>query len=55
MIGINTKVISFTKKAMGYRRTPMLLHAENELIEIEDIKIQCGNISRGLTITTAIL
>ena len=40
--GINTKVISFTKKVMGYWRTHMRLHAENKLIETEDIKIQCG-------------
>jgi len=42
IIGINTKVISFTKKAMGYWRTRMRLHAENKLKETEDIKIQCG-------------
>jgi len=42
IIGINTKVISFTKKVMGYWRTHMCLHAENKLIETEDIKIQCG-------------
>jgi hypothetical protein len=41
-IGINTKVISFTKKVMGYWRTRMRLHAENKLTETEDIKIQCG-------------
>ena len=27
---------------MTYWRTRMRLHAENELIETEDIKIQCG-------------
>jgi hypothetical protein len=27
---------------MGYWRTRMRLHAENKLIETEDIKIQCG-------------
>jgi len=42
IIGINTKVIPFTKKVMGYWRTHMRLHAENELTETEDIKIQCG-------------
>jgi hypothetical protein len=42
IIGINTKVISFMKKVMGYWRTRMRLHAENELIETEDIKMQCG-------------
>jgi hypothetical protein len=42
MIGINTKVISFTKKVMDYWRTRMRLHAEKKLIEAEDIKIQCG-------------
>jgi hypothetical protein len=41
-IGINTKVISFTQKVMGYWRTRMRLHAENKLVETEDIKIQCG-------------
>jgi len=42
LIWINNKVIAFTKKAMAYWRTRMRLHAENELIETEDIKIQCG-------------
>ena len=42
LIGINNKVIAFTKKTMTYWRTRMRLHAENELIETEDIKIQCG-------------
>ena len=54
LIGINNKVISFTKKVMYYWKTRMCLHAENKLIETEDIKIQCG-ISRRLTFTTAIL
>jgi len=35
-------VIAFTKKAMTYWRTRIRLHAENELKETEDIKIQCG-------------
>jgi len=43
IIGINTKVMSFTKKVMSYWRTRMRLHAENKLIETEDIKIQCGD------------
>jgi len=40
LIGINNKVISFTKKVMSYKywRTLMRLHAENKLIETEDIK-----------------
>jgi hypothetical protein len=42
LIGINNKVISFTKKGMTYWKTRMCLHAENMLIETEDIKIQCG-------------
>ena len=42
LIGINNKVISFTKKVMTYWKTRMCLHAENKLIETEDIKIQCG-------------
>jgi len=42
LIGINNKVIAFTKKVMTYWRTRMRLHAENELIETEDIKIHCG-------------
>jgi hypothetical protein len=41
-IGINTKVILFIQKAMGYWRTCMRLHAENKLRETEDIKIKCG-------------
>ena len=35
IIGINTKVISFTKKVMGYWRARMRLDAENKLIETE--------------------
>ena len=42
LIGINNKFIAFTKKDMNYWRTRMRLHVENELIETEDIKIQCG-------------
>src|SRR5215469_1553793 len=42
LIGINNKVIAFTKMAMTYWRTQMRLYAENERIETEDIKIQCG-------------
>jgi len=42
LIGINNKVISFTKKVMSYWRTSMRLHTENKLIETEDIKIKCG-------------
>ena len=41
LIGINNKVISFTKKVMSYWRTRMRLHTENKIIETEDIKIQC--------------
>jgi hypothetical protein len=33
LIGINNKVIAFTKKTMTYWRTRMCLHAEDELIE----------------------
>ena len=36
LFGIN-KVISFTKKVMTYWKTRMCLHAENKLIETEDI------------------
>jgi len=39
LIRINNKVIVFTKKAITCWRTRMRLHAENELVEIEDIKI----------------
>jgi hypothetical protein len=42
IIGINTKVILIMKKVMGYWKTRMHLHAENKLIETQDIKIQCG-------------
>ena len=38
LIGINNKVISFTKNVMRYCRTRMRLHTENKLIETEDIK-----------------
>jgi len=42
LIVINNKVISFSKKVRSYWRTRMRPHAENKLIETEDIKIQCG-------------
>jgi hypothetical protein len=42
IIGLNNKVILFPKKIMRYWRTRMRLHAENKLIDTEDIKIQCG-------------
>jgi hypothetical protein len=35
-------MIALTKKVMTYRRTRMRLHAEDELIEREDIKIEFG-------------
>ena len=38
LIGINNKVISFTKKVMTYCNTRMCLYAENKLIETGDIK-----------------
>ena len=41
LIGISNKAIAFTKD-MTCWRTRMRLHAENELIETEVIKIQCG-------------
>ena len=42
LIGINNNVESFTKKIMSYWRSLMRLHAENMLIETDDIKIKCG-------------
>jgi len=42
LIGINTKVISFTKKVTSYWRTRLCLHTENNLIETDGIKIHCG-------------
>ena len=54
LIGINNKVISFTKRVMTYWKTRMCLHAENKRIETED-KNTMWNISRRLTITIAIL
>jgi len=47
LIGINNKVISFTKKVMRYWRTSMRLHTENKVTETEDIKIQCGIFQGG--------
>jgi len=38
LIGINNKVISFTKKVMSCWITRMCLHTENKLLETEDIK-----------------
>jgi hypothetical protein len=42
LMGINTKVISFTKNVTGYWRRRMLLYAENKLIKTEDMKIKFG-------------
>jgi hypothetical protein len=42
LIGINNKVISFTKKVMAYWRTHMCLHAEHHLTQTKDIKIEYG-------------
>jgi hypothetical protein len=42
LIGINNKVIAFTKKTMTYWRACMRLHAEHELIKTEDIKYNMG-------------
>ena len=42
LIGINNKVVLFTKKVMSYCRIRTRLHTENKLIETDDIKIQCG-------------
>jgi hypothetical protein len=32
LIGINNKIISFTKKAMGYWKTSMYLHTEGKIM-----------------------
>jgi hypothetical protein len=42
LIGINNKIISFTKKIMSHWRTRMCVHTENKLTEMEDIEIQRG-------------
>ena len=39
LIGINNKVILFTKKVTSYWRTRLHLHTENKLIKTEDIKL----------------
>jgi hypothetical protein len=54
LIGINNKVIAFTKKAMTYWRTCMRLNAENKLIETE-YKNAIWDISRRFAITIATL
>jgi hypothetical protein len=42
LIGINNKVISFTKKVMPHWRIRMCLHAEQKSIQTEDIRTECG-------------
>jgi hypothetical protein len=42
LIGINNKIISFTKKIMSHWRTRMHVHTENKLTETEEIEIQCA-------------
>ena len=54
LIGINKKVLAFTKKAMTYWKSRMRLHAENELTETEDIKIQC-RIFQGDSLSSLLL
>jgi hypothetical protein len=42
LIGINNKIISFTKNIMSHWRTRMYVHTENKLIETEEMEIQRG-------------
>ena len=42
LLGINDKVITFTKKAMTTWKTRMRLQTENKVLETEGIKTQCG-------------
>jgi len=42
LIGINNKIISFTKKIVSYWKTSMRLHTEGKIIETEDLEIQRG-------------
>jgi hypothetical protein len=42
LIGINNKLISFTKKVMAYWRTRMCPQAEHKQIQTENIKIERG-------------
>jgi ribosomal protein S15P/S13E len=42
LIGINNKMILFTKKSISYWRTRISVHTENKLIETEEVEIQCG-------------
>jgi hypothetical protein len=42
LMGINNKIILFTKKIMSHWRTRMRVHTENKLTETEEIEIQCA-------------
>jgi hypothetical protein len=42
LIGIDNKIISFTKKIMSHWRKRMRVHTENKLIEKEQIEIERG-------------
>ena len=42
LLGINDKVIAFTKKVMPNWKTHKRLHTENMVTETEDIQIYCG-------------
>ena len=42
LLGINDKVITFTKKAITTWKTRMHRQSENKVLETEDIKIQYG-------------
>ena len=42
LLGINDKLIAFTKRVMPNWKTRILLHPGNTVIEMEDIQIQCG-------------
>jgi hypothetical protein len=42
LMGINNKIISFTKKIMSRWRTRIRVHTENKLKEPEEVEVQCG-------------
>ena len=42
LIGINYKIITFTKKTVSYWKTNVHLHTEGKIIETEDLVIQRG-------------
>jgi hypothetical protein len=52
LIGINNKIILFTKKTMSSWKSTVLSYAEERLIGTEDTEVGWGMFQKRLVITT---